>query len=103
VKYGPVDQHVRVTLARAGGMARLTVDDEGPGIPVPDRLRIWKAFSRLERDVNSAVAGSGIGLAVVCELVLGHDGKGWVEEAPGGRGARFVIEIPMTSAGEENA
>jgi signal transduction histidine kinase len=103
VKYGPVEQHVRVTLSRAGTMARLTVDDEGPGIPVSDRLRIWKAFQRLERDVNSAVAGSGIGLAVVCELVLGHDGKGWVEEAPGGKGARFVIEIPLTATGEGDA
>ncbi len=95
VKYGPPEQRVRVTLTRAGQMARITVDDEGPGIPHTDRVRIWQAFQRLERDVNSAVAGSGIGLAVVCELVLGHEGKGWVEEAPGGRGARFVIEFPL--------
>jgi signal transduction histidine kinase len=95
VKYGPAGQVVRVSLAKAGPMARLTVDDQGPGIPPGDRVRIWKAFQRLERDVNSAVAGSGIGLAVVCELVLGMDGKGWVEEAPGGTGARFVIEFPL--------
>lgn len=100
VKYGPPGQHVRVTLARAGRAARLMVDDQGPGIPTADRVRIWKAFQRLERDVNSAVAGSGIGLAVVCELVLGHGGKGWVEEAPGGHGARFVVELPLTSDGE---
>ncbi len=103
VKYGPVDQVVRVTLARAGDMARLMVDDEGPGIPTADRVRIWKAFQRLERDVNSAVAGSGIGLAVVCELVLSQGGKGWVEEAPGGRGARFVVEFPLTHEGEDPA
>ncbi len=95
VKYGPAGQVVRVALSKADGHARITVDDLGPGIPAGDRVRIWKAFQRLERDVNSAVAGSGIGLAVVCELVLGMDGKGWVEEAPGGRGARFAIEFPF--------
>lgn len=100
VKYGPAGQRVRVTLAREGDAARLLVDDQGPGIPAADRLRIWKAFQRLERDVNSAVAGSGIGLAVVCELVLGHGGTGWVEEAPGG-GARFVIELPLADRGAQ--
>jgi signal transduction histidine kinase len=95
VKYGPAGQVVRVTLSKADGRARITVDDQGPGIPAGDRVRIWKAFQRLERDVNSAVAGSGIGLAVVCELVIGMDGKGWVEEAPGGRGARFAVEFPL--------
>ncbi len=103
VKYGPADQHVRVTLSRVDDRARLTVDDEGPGIPAADRMRIWQAFQRLERDVNSAIAGSGIGLAVVCELILGQGGKGWVEEAPTGRGARFVIELPITRHGEETA
>jgi signal transduction histidine kinase len=94
VKYGPSGQRVKISLAAVGNTARLTVDDEGPGIPAKDRLRIWKAFQRLERDVNSAVAGSGIGLAVVCDLILAHDGKAWVEENPNGHGARFVVELP---------
>jgi signal transduction histidine kinase len=94
VKYGPAGQRVRIALTANGSAARLTVDDEGPGIPAKDRLRIWKAFQRLERDVNSAVAGSGIGLAVVCDLILAHDGKAWVEENPNGHGARFVVELP---------
>lgn len=94
VKYGPSGQTVRVSVLGEAAGVRLTLDDEGPGIPAGDRVRIWKAFQRLERDVNSAVAGSGIGLAVVCELVLGHEAKAWVEEVPGGRGARFVILFP---------
>ena len=99
VKYGPVDQVVRVTLSRTGTNARITVDDEGPGIPASDRGRVWKAFQRLERDVNSAVAGSGIGLAVVCELVMGHGGKAWIESAPRGRGTRVLVEIPLARDG----
>lgn len=95
VKYGPAGQVVHVALRRVGDSALLSVEDEGPGIPAADRVRIWKAFQRLQRDVNSAVAGSGIGLSVVCELVLGHDGRAWVETPESGKGARFVIELPL--------
>lgn len=95
VKYGPAGQVVHVALRRVGASALLSVEDEGPGIPATDRVRIWKAFQRLERDVNSAVAGSGIGLSVVCELVLGHGGRAWVETPESGKGARFVIELPL--------
>ena len=72
---------------------RVWVDDQGPGIPPGDRERVWERFWRLERDRGSPVAGTGIGLAVVRELVALHNGRAWVEDAPGG-GARFVLELP---------
>ncbi|HXY30804.1 MAG TPA: HAMP domain-containing sensor histidine kinase, partial [Gemmatimonadaceae bacterium] len=78
------------------GLARLAVEDQGPGVAPKERARIWQPFYRLQRDANSAIAGSGIGLAVVCELVAMHGGRAWVEDAPGG-GARFVIEVPAAS------
>ena len=93
VKYGPSGGTVRVGLHRAGERVRLVVDDQGPGIPERDRDRVWLPFHRLDRDANSATAGSGIGLAVVRDLVLMHGGRAWVEDAPGG-GARFVLELP---------
>jgi signal transduction histidine kinase len=95
VKYGPGGQTVTVTLTRLDGHARLVVDDQGPGIDVADRSRVWEAFYRLEGAINSAVAGSGIGLSVVAELVALHQGRGWIENAPGG-GARFVVELPVS-------
>ncbi|MBX3132729.1 MAG: HAMP domain-containing histidine kinase [Gemmatimonadaceae bacterium] len=98
VKYGPAGQAVHVALKCVGDAVRVSVEDEGPGIPASDRVRIWKAFQRLERDVNSAVAGSGIGLAVVCELVLAHEGRAWIETPESGRGARFVVELPRRGA-----
>jgi signal transduction histidine kinase len=93
-KYGPAEQTVTVGLALADGRARLWVDDQGPGIPAADRERVWERFWRLERDRGSAVAGTGIGLSVVRELVALHGGRAWIEDAPGG-GARFVIELPL--------
>ena len=97
VKYGPEDQTVTVTLAAAdaAGRVRVTVDDQGPGVPPAERERVWERFWRLERDRGSAVAGTGIGLAVVRELVALHGGRAWVEEPapPAGRGARFTLEL----------
>lgn len=93
VKYGPRPQTVRVLLARGPlGSARLTVDDQGPGVPLPDRARIWNPFVRLARD--AARPGSGIGLTVVRDLARRLGGRAWVADAPGG-GARFVVELPL--------
>lgn len=99
VKYGPPGQSVEVGLERAGGEARVWVRDAGPGIPPRDRERIFAPFVRLPRDAESAVAGSGIGLAVVARLAAQHGGRARAEDAPGG-GARFVIELPAIAPTE---
>ena len=94
VKYGPATQQIRIGVECGGdGMVRLSVDDQGPGVPAPDRQRVWRSFHRLERDRRSAVAGTGIGLAVVRELVALHGGRVRVEAGDHG-GARFVVELP---------
>lgn len=98
VKYGPAGQEVRIGAMQDNGVARLWVDDGGPGIPRADRERVWVRFWRLERDRDSAVAGSGIGLAVVRELASLHHGRAWIDDAVpppgGGSGTRVVIELP---------
>jgi signal transduction histidine kinase len=106
VKYGPAGQTVTVGLgtAEGEGRVRIWVEDEGPGIPAADRERIWERFWRLERDRGSAVAGTGIGLSVVRELVALHGGRAWAEDAaPSGGGsavgARFMIELPLAPPG----
>jgi signal transduction histidine kinase len=95
VKYGPLGQTVTITLRRVGDRARIMVDDEGPGIPAEDRDRVWEPYQRLDSAVAAAVAGSGIGLSVVAQLVSLHNGRAWIDSAPG-KGARFVIELPAT-------
>jgi signal transduction histidine kinase len=101
VKYGPRKQVVRVGLSANGGRVRLFVEDEGPGIPAADRARVFERFRRLDRDRRSAVAGAGIGLAVVRELVERHGGRAFVED--GARGARLVVELPGSGSPAEAA
>jgi signal transduction histidine kinase len=97
VKYGPRGQRVRIELTRADGLVRLAVDDEGPGIPAAERQRVFERFHRLERDRRSALAGTGIGLAVVRDLVERHGGRCHVEASARG-GARFVVELTASDA-----
>jgi len=91
VKYGPAGQVVRVGLCHDEGCARLTVEDEGPGVDPRDASRIWRPFHRLARP-GTATGGAGIGLAIVKQLVELHDGHARVEA--GDSGARFIVEFP---------
>ncbi|HEX3158362.1 MAG TPA: HAMP domain-containing sensor histidine kinase [Gemmatimonadaceae bacterium] len=98
LKYGPDGQTVTVTLTSGPVDAPaliIAVDDEGPGIPEPDRRRVWAPFVRLG-DRGGATGGSGLGLSVVHALVRQHDGTATIARAEGG-GARFVITLPQNN------
>jgi len=96
IKYGPEGQTVRLAAEARDGVARLAVEDQGPGVPVAERERIWQPYHRLARDRKAAGAGTGLGLSVVAELAGLLRGRAWVEDAAGG-GARFVVEIPVAA------
>jgi signal transduction histidine kinase len=94
VKYGSRGQTVRVEAGRYGDAVRIAVDDQGPGVAAADREAIFEPFRRGRATLEGgAVAGSGIGLSVVREIVRAHGGRAWVETGPEG-GARFVVELP---------
>jgi signal transduction histidine kinase len=101
LKFGPSGQTVRLIVDRVDTRARLAVEDQGPGIPVVDRTRIWSPYVRLRREKSVAHEGSGIGLAVVRELTALHRGEAYVEDAAGG-GARVVIELPIGASVHES-
>ena len=100
LKYGPTGQTVRVSASTNGSNVRLCVDDEGPGVPVAERSRVWQQFYRLVGSNGDAkapeIAGTGIGLAVVSELVQAYGGRVAIDDAPGG-GARFTADLPSAS------
>ena len=96
LKYGPTGQSITVEVERGDGVARLSVSDQGPGIPAQDRTRLWRPFVRLA-NAGGTAGGSGIGLSVVRSLVEQHGGTITVEDAPE-RGARFVVVLPLADA-----
>ncbi|HEX2778457.1 MAG TPA: HAMP domain-containing sensor histidine kinase [Gemmatimonadaceae bacterium] len=91
IRHATGTKDIVVTAEGTQGRVRFLVDDAGPGIPRRDRDRIWQRFVRLEGRTRST--GSGIGLAVVAELVVAMGGHAWVTDSPIG-GARFVVEVP---------
>jgi len=95
-KYAPQSSVITVSTVRHWELVRIYVDDQGAGVPVAERQRIWEPYVRLPREVSSSSTGSGIGLSVVRHLVERYHGRTWVEDAPDG-GARFVIEVPGMS------
>ena len=101
VKYGPSEQCVQVVLTENPGQVLISVADQGPGIPKADRERIWSGYFRLHRERQSAIAGAGIGLAIVRDLAARHGGRTWVEDCSDG-GARFVVEFPKAAPQEDN-
>jgi nitrogen-specific signal transduction histidine kinase len=77
-------------------VATFIVSDTGPGVPPADRERIFEAGVRLERDRR--IAGRGIGLSVVRDVVTRHGGNVEVGASPEG-GAEFVVRLPQDLRG----
>ncbi|MEU1550610.1 HAMP domain-containing sensor histidine kinase [Nocardia sp. NPDC005745] len=85
---------VAVTTAAIGDHARIVVEDDGPGVPIADRQRIFERFVRLDPGRPRATGGSGLGLAIVAEIVAAHSGSVAVAESRWG-GASFVVDLPL--------
>jgi len=85
----------RIRVEKAGGRARIVVEDRGPGVSSEDRARVFERFFRGPTTGRGADGGGvGLGLALVAEHVRLHGGSAWVEDREGG-GARFVVELPV--------
>jgi signal transduction histidine kinase len=96
-RYGPDRQTITIGAVARDGQVELWVEDRGPGVPVADRQRVWNAFVRLDRDRESVVTGTGLGLTVVRELVEAQDGGCWIEGVSG-QGARVVVRLAKGAA-----
>jgi signal transduction histidine kinase len=95
LRHTPHDGKVLLRLepAETGEAVRATITDTGPGIPEEHLPNVFERFYRADRTRSRASGGSGIGLAVVRQLVEAHGGRVWVESPPG-EGASFVMLLP---------
>ena len=89
-KYSPINTTVSLDICIDSRDLRITVTDKRPGIPVEDRDSVFEPYRQLE---NPDVPGTGMGLAIVRQIVELHNGKVWVEDGVGG-GTSLAIWLP---------
>lgn len=90
LRYIPSGGRVDLALARENGWLVLTVSDNGPGIPLEERERVFERFHRL---AGGEIPGSGLGLAIVREVAAQHQAEIRLEDTPGG-GLTVRVRFP---------
>lgn len=91
VKYTPQGGMITLSLARRDGTAELTVADNGHGIPVEHRGRVFERLYRV--DESRSTPGSGLGLSLVRAVAMLHDGS--CEIADNQPGTRVILRLPL--------
>ena len=100
IKYSPERGLISFKLYKESGDAVFEVLDEGPGIPEPEREKIFEAFYRGADTPVAAIKGSGLGLSIVKEYVTLHRGRIEVLDGPG---AHFRIRLPRRKSDTQEA
>jgi two-component system phosphate regulon sensor histidine kinase PhoR len=93
ISYAPEQTTILVEASRLDGRVRMSVSDEGPGIPEEDLSRVFERFYRVDKSRARDPGGTGLGLAIVKHLVELHGGDVRAENRTEG-GARFTIILP---------
>ena len=91
------DNAVHIALSTTPEAISLSVVDDGPGIPLEAKSRIFERFYRVDASRARATGGSGLGLAIAYEVVQAHDGNIRVETAHG-HGATFLLSLPLPAS-----
>jgi signal transduction histidine kinase/ActR/RegA family two-component response regulator len=99
VKFTPVGGTVRIVLERAGDCVRCTVADRGEGIDPAMLQQIFGRFAQADGSITRRHGGLGLGLAIAHELVVLHGGRISAHSDGPGRGATFIVELPLLEAG----
>jgi|GEM_PF-6379942 len=95
-KYSPAGSRVEVRALLAGNECRVTVRDDGPGVPPEERELIFGRFYRSSLHRQDRTASTGLGLPIVRKVAEMHRGRVWVEPAPGG-GSLFTLALPRAA------
>ena len=100
VKYSPEGGEVRLGARREDDNNIITVRDEGIGIPPRAREIIFDRFYRVDNSDRRTIGGTGLGLALVREIVTAHGGRVWVESEEG-KGSTFIVSLPTAKERHE--
>ncbi len=99
IKYGRKGGSVEVSGSPLDtGYVKISVIDDGPGIPPEAQERVFERFYRVDKARSREQGGTGLGLAIVKHIISAHAGEVWVESSPG-QGAAFCFTVPASHNG----
>lgn len=90
IKYSPDGSNIEVTFADEKNMWKISVLDNGIGVPDKDKPLLFNRFHRVDK---KGIKGTGLGLAIVKKIIELHGGKYGVEDNPDGRGSVFWVTV----------
>ncbi|MBP3952626.1 cell wall metabolism sensor histidine kinase WalK [Bacillus suaedae] len=95
MKYSPEGGTVRIRTLQQGENVRISIADQGMGIPRESQTKIFERFYRVDKARARSVGGTGLGLAIAKELVQAHGGHIWAQSEYG-KGTTIFITLPYT-------
>ncbi|MCR9119044.1 MAG: HAMP domain-containing histidine kinase, partial [bacterium] len=105
VKFSPEDSVIHVSIGKAqtqdNSTIRLTVSDQGPGVPAEERESVFSKFMQSSATQTSA-GGTGLGLAICKDIIELHGGRIWVEPN-GDCGSNFIFEVPQPTVNQKTS
>ncbi len=90
LRYAPAGSRVDVAIGDSAGLPQIEVIDEGPGIAVAERERVFERFYRMP---GTTAGGSGLGLAIVRQIADAHRATVALDSGEGGRGLRVTVRF----------
>ncbi len=95
IKYSPKGGEVKISGAEEGDLVKVSVKDQGLGVPLEERERIFDRFYRIQTGEHFGIRGTGIGLNNVKRIIDAHGGRAWVESAGVDKGSTFYFTLPQ--------
>ncbi|OLO42161.1 cell wall metabolism sensor histidine kinase WalK [Alkalihalophilus pseudofirmus] len=96
IKYSPDGGNISIELLHQGNNLRLSISDEGVGIPRESQMKVFDRFYRVDKARARNIGGTGLGLAIAKELVHAHRGEIWVESEYG-QGTTILFTLPYST------
>jgi signal transduction histidine kinase len=94
IKFSPPGKQISIHLTQDNGDAKVSVEDQGPGISPEDQNKLFEAFQKLKAKPTGGESSFGLGLAITKKVIEAHQGKLDFESKPG-QGTTFFFTLPM--------
>ena len=96
IKFSPEGSTVRVTVVRSDNQCKVSVIDQGRGVPKEHQAAIFERFKQVLDSDGQAKKGTGLGLAIAAKIVELHKGKIGLESEGAGIGSTFWFSVPLS-------